>query len=767
MFSSEDISALQISEEALEPFIFDLSLTHHLASASLQHSPLLDYPLIRIDGQYLLALPAAVSVAIRRLVFGSAIQAGLRKAIIEPLANEYYRLFNQTTPFNLANRAPLTFKLEGDFACAEYAVEFEPGRHAHVFVILDALIGFELEGFSGCAGTQEDIEELIASSTSTYRECAVEHGGFQEGVSFVIYCGIGRPAMLGCEAIEDERWSTVILGAPDVETISLLGDISPSTAMRLNRAEIALQNQGAHLMYLGGFIDLLASSRLNGGHLVDHKAVPSEFATGTGCIYLGTSLALSVRKEVLQKTDRHFAKLPDGKKLLVRRIGDGIFAEDKAYPLYATEELSAEHGFRLLYRGRMCDWWCKVSPTKNYPRFKMMRTWLPKIASAFDRRFPSLSCLPLSIHVSFNSVRKAGYGRVAPATKAEIAGDITYSIDVDAREIRVDLGEVFERGFAVEENVSEAALVSAIIEAALELTQGECQLDTKQSLQLEVVRNSDGRDYHLLYAQKFRDWVRDDIPKSPVEIDLLEEAIHRTGLGWRFRDRAEGPHIAGKQECTDFLNSVVRGLEEDLIAELRAYQRVPLIMLALRTHEAAMVVQRRWRTTARAALGLRDDQDEAMQTILEQDFRNNGSLMASRILVEIAICESPEQGGLEPGESDLARLMSILMLIIHYGNWSDAIHFEAMERSLTIRPLGDIHVDVTFQEEVVEPFGRVSGETILQDSIDGYSKFFSQPNVSSADGNFDDRFSAAWTAEKGISIDDVRKFTDAIEGHRY
>jgi hypothetical protein len=177
-----------------------------------------------------------------------------------------------------------------------------------------------------------------------------------------------------------------------------------------------------------------------------------------------------------------------------------------------------------------------------------------------------------------------------------------------------------------------------------------------------------------------------------------------------------------------------------------------------------MVNQRRWRTTARANLAFRKDRSAGLRTILDKEFENNGALLASRILVELAICECPMSGGAVPGEVDLARLMSKLLMAMHYGGWSDAIFFDAMEPSLWITPLGDIHGDVKFLTDVTEPFGRLSGEVILDGEIDRYSRNFDVPaDAPPVRNSLDPRFLAAWEAEKGLPLDDLRRFADLLE----
>ena len=68
----------------------------------------------------------------------------------------------------------------------------------------------------------------------------------------------------------------------------------------------------------------------------------------------------------------------------------------------------------------------------------------------------------------------------------------------------------------------------------------------------------------------------------------------------------------------------------------------------------------------------------ALDTITDREYLNNGALQASRVLVELAVCECPFQGGLVPCSMDLSRLMARLLHTIGLGGWSDAIHLDAI-----------------------------------------------------------------------------------------
>jgi hypothetical protein len=85
-FTLKELSQLGISEKPIEPFLFDSQLRRVIPKTTLQHSPLIDYPIVRIDDQFLVPLPAALSATIRRYVFGVLMEQDMRLDAVRLLA---------------------------------------------------------------------------------------------------------------------------------------------------------------------------------------------------------------------------------------------------------------------------------------------------------------------------------------------------------------------------------------------------------------------------------------------------------------------------------------------------------------------------------------------------------------------------------------------------------------------------------------------------------------------------------------------------------
>lgn len=239
------------------------------------------------------------------------------------------------------------------------------------------------------------------------------------------------------------------------------------------------------------------------------------------------------------------------------------------------------------------------------------------------------------------------------------------------------------------------------------------------------------------------------------------------GLGWRVRDPKDGGKIVSKQDCLSFLRALVDQLQGELADHLRLFDRAALLKALLINYESASHSRDQWHKTAAAVLALREDKAAAMDRMSRHEFKLNGTLLATRNLVEMVICESPLGKGGMPGELDLALMLAKSALVFHLSGWSDLIHWDLLEPELVVRPLGDVHARHDFVETIMEPFGKVSNAHRYTASIKSYAKSLVgvTAQADSKEGGISSVFLEAWQEEFGVSLDAYRRFVDALENY--
>lgn len=307
-------------------------------------------------------------------------------------------------------------------------------------------------------------------------------------------------------------------------------------------------------------------------------------------------------------------------------------------------------------------------------------------------------------------------------------------------------------------------MVAAFVEATAEFAGESLNMSARERLVDEIVPSPHARQQHAFANPTYRDYVRSSLPKRPIVIDEIDDATSRLGLGWEARRRDDGPWIRGKSECIEFLNRLVRILEDKLVTTLCDFDRRAMIGMILRNHEAAAIDRDHWRRTAAANLALHDDKASARDVVARRDFKLSAVFQTSRVLIEFAVCECPLAGGRRPGALDLSQLMTIASEIFNIGGWSDAIRWDLMEPRLRITPLGDVHANLQFIDNIVEPFSLAAADSRLDEAVKDYPKNVEQPDPPALDAaEFEPEFSTAFEEQLGASFDQMRIFVEFVE----
>jgi hypothetical protein len=87
-----------------------------------------------------------------------------------------------------------------------------------------------------------------------------------------------------------------------------------------------------------------------------------------------------------------------------------------------------------------------------------------------------------------------------------------------------------------------------------------------------------------------------------------------------------------------------------------------------------------------------------------------------------------------------------------------------MEPRLRITPLGDIHANFSFYDEILAPFARVASDLRVDDDVNSYAEGFEEIEAVPTDTSpWPDAFWQAWEEETGGTFDEMRKFLDILE----
>lgn len=770
-FTREDIFRANIEIKDLAPFVFNPRNREALLDQKITNTDLERRP-ISLDGDDLVfLLPTAVSAAIRRFVVEVLGAGPNREQLLRALTSEYSRTLSETPLFGDTRSGPVIFTSTTAGILSSTVLKVDVGRYLCLVFFLDTLDGFDEDKFTGTYRTLADMADAIDSHVASATEAAQCNPDFINGIVLLVGCGVGRGASIALNERNRPGWRFDSISAPDLCTLSWTPQMKPLNLWRIYAAKDKLSGRGIELQNANGLLNLFAWSRSLEGHLVPHASIPIEMVLGGGTVMITQNALLELRHEVAIAWDTHAEQDEDGHWNLVRKEGPPhYFKEDGRHPIYATIGGKwARHPRGLCISNRR-TWWFELVPNEampgsvSYERWKMLGTWIRRAAVALDRHFLSLPHGPILWRCNFAVPEEAQYLDMKVGTAEDACSAVKWTVNHASRIISFEVSQGFNRALFNSENVAEAALISALVHGVAELAGIARSSYDHAGLTAGIVASPEARQTHIFVARSYLDYMEALADTRPITINKYDDAELKLGLGWRIRDPADGPEIEGKAACNTFLNCLVADLEEELCSAVRQYGRRSLIEALLFNCESANWHRAHWKKTASAVLALREEKEATLHSMGRHEFKLNGVLQASRILMEMAICESPQDGKLAPGNLDLSRLMACAATLFHLGGWSDAIRWDAMEPTLIVRPLGDVHANKDFIDNIAEKFADAASAVRFRHAAESYAKNLEErPFSTETADDMEGVFLSAWVSEFGANLHEFRRFIDELE----
>ena len=146
--------------------------------------------------------------------------------------------------------------------------------------------------------------------------------------------------------------------------------------------------------------------------------------------------------------------------------------------------------------------------------------------------------------------------------------------------------------------------------------------------------------------------------------------------------------------------------------------RGKLMTLAAGNYQAARVEQQHWRGTIRA---LRAIHGTAADTdALKQQSAINAVQRAAKSICEIAACEAPAAGGLDPGRVDIEEMFAKAILLFGNSQLFAAVRAGIMTPTLRISPAGDLLSDRSLHEIALRPAFEWTNKQALDEAAKVY-----------------------------------------------
>jgi len=770
-FSYSELRALGLRPSDLGPFTLPQSAVGEIDDCFFRRSPVEAAPLIGFPDGLVVVQPCAIPTAVRRSIIEFCLQFELKEAFEQQFVRTILSQFSGVRLFGDLPRARFPISEVDGVKFSEICIEADEGRYLQILFLFDDLDGYDVGGFAAIS-SKAVLGAIATQRIESAKATFAAKPNFREGLSVIVGSSWGR----GMQIItpkNSSKWHVEPMAAYDLLTFSRLSDFTSLDLFRLIRARNEVEAAGIRIEYSGSLLNLYGWIDSLKGHIVRHEELSDEhFKAGHVMpMMIPTNCALKARVEVADGFDSHLSWAPDGRPSLLQRlnVSPGL-GETELSPLYIDYDGFAEGKFRGAYDTVAGQFWVDVTTSPEldsgtrYHLQKMVLSWAELIAKQAIQTITFRKPPSLMWRVQFadSSIPEMASALEYPAPSIGIS--INRNAPIDQPEIRVEKGFLdLERH---PDNIAEKTLVSQMVKSAAGALGVEENGGELESL-LAIASDAGARHFHAFALSDVRDFVRDNLPDKGQIIEAMDDANGRLGLGWLARPRELGGEIEGLSDCRSYLSALVSAVASRTEVHLRGLDRKETVQALILNHEAVAAEMDGWKRTFKAVRSLSGNPDAAIKDIADRRARLNMASLSSRIAAEMALCACPLSGGLKPGKLDVAALMADAAELFYMGGFSDAMHAGAMKPEIHISPAGDVMMNHSFSDQIVQPMGEKFQAVSLASAADNYKANYvgegDEPDdLPPPPHVLEPGFFEAFVDEFGFSIDNIRPFAEAI-----
>lgn len=735
-FTKDDLEKLGVTREVLSPFIFHEEDKVTLKVESTGHTSLELRPLVDFSNALVLALPHAISPAIRRFVLSELRKMGYLQAFGDVLAARQARQVEKDGLWELKNDTesltPPSPDEEPIPSLHAWLLKYDTNKYLHVVLLHDRLDWLDEQGLSSALKYPEPVRaglERYLSKVTTYCRALP---GFAEGMTLLVMGGLGRGFMLGFNDWPDDGWRWSAIRVSDL--LMLAGEIDQPIKRYLKciKQKAWAENQGVYFMNINGDFNFYCYWRR-----FNFQLIPRELKVDSGSmIGVGHDFVLPVRKELRNLVDRHLMQTADGQFVQVMRFGrDAYFKSMQGRPIYASLGHLRAGVLAGAVESLRGPTWLVIEPRERDEsvRHLLYQMWsgflglYDRLVTEIEVLLPHLASGALEIRLNFRELIVPDEYLVAN-TSIPIAEPVVL-VNLDQRMVEIKFPSDFLVNFQQHKNTGEKLVLRALARGLVRLHQVSPSVEDDEEPLVEillekVIGDVGMRVLHLFHTYYPIEYLLAQQSQTPVFLAHEDFVFAKLRLSEGCTEVKPEAVLKTKNECNDFLHKVVVKVWGQLRSLLQQFNRASVIRQTLAVHEAVIQDRDHWRRTAQAVIALYKPDEDVFAVAGKRESDRNQISLPARTILEMAICECPASGGRELSRWELDELLAKAALLVETATDSDAINGDLVEPVIRLHANGEYTIDRSFHETVISPFLTNYLREEFEGAAGDYSKLY-------------------------------------------
>ena len=759
-----ELEKLGITIDLIEPFILLDSQHANLVEQSNQANQLQEKPCIRFGDKIIVALPNAISYAVRRHIVRQAHKASqlapLETALMNNLIERLDKSVTSSSRYRLRSLELPEEHLKASGVCLNLVYKLGK-QFLHISILPDSLETFSMFGISQPTELNQAQQDVLEKHIASLRSHLEEDLDFHQGHTLQILGHLGQ-GFAFTPPENNDRWTFTACRANDLETI-LQGQNAPlNKLVFLLSQRVRMEQEGLTLPNINNLPNLFAYWEKE-----RYSLWASDIPFGQKAyLQIATDFVTRLRADRRSQLDEHcVVSVSGGMTTVMRSTAHSVFEVLKKIPTYVSLT-HLKNGFLSFYidHNGVPIWITVLGKNTGRTSSLIVHLWeeLQLLTHQFLEKFPDMDFPYPAVEIILD-MRSVSFDSTERHSREPDALTISFHKKKPVAKILAKQSLVAD--FYGVSNQGERAILSHVIYALQQLSSepylsfSECHSQSAEIM---------GEDTKLIHTLEIYNPVEYLISSNPSptfqQPDEHVHSVHQTAFIWMTpctKKRVLNP-ISSKIA----LNRAVTDLAEQIRKMLSQFKRQQLLIELLSAHETLLREKARWRSTARAVRALYGVQG-GTQTAEKEERERAVSQLTLRALVEAAICECPNEEGKAIDSYSIDELFGLMCTLIDLGRNSEIIHHGLSETGITVHPSGAYFFSPSIFGEIGQKYSMESFDATYTASAADYENYVApihpEEKAPASDREVDSgRFQKAFQAEYHFSFDSLLDIVAAL-----